>query len=128
MPRVRKNIFDELEQVKNLVRVHFSEEEIHNICPLLSKLGTYHYNKKKNMLLGKHKLLYNSLIENGYNPFTAYRWALLERIPEEIKFQLKNYQISQKKASKVWNKQRRETEGSIQQEIRRLGLQLVRSM
>ena len=62
MAVVRENVFEKLEQVKKLVRVHFSDEEVRDICPLLGKLATYHYNKRKNMLLGKHKKLYNSFL------------------------------------------------------------------
>jgi hypothetical protein len=128
MSRVRVNIFEKLEQVKELVKVHFPELEVRDLCPLLSKLATYHYNKRKLMLLGKERKLYHSFIENSYNPFTVYRWALLERVPDEIKFQLRNHNLSQKKASTMWFKQRHETETTLQIDIKRLGLRLIRGM
>ncbi|MBT3406287.1 hypothetical protein HN419_03900 [Candidatus Woesearchaeota archaeon] len=128
MARIRKNIFEELEKVKKLVEVHFPEIEIRELCKLLGKIGTYHYNKKKIMLLGKDKLVYNTLIENSYNPYTVYRWALLKRVPEDIRFQLRNHNLSQKKASKLFFERRHETETSLQLSIKQLGLQLVRGM
>jgi len=128
MARVRKNIFEELNQVRKLAEVHFPEIELRDLCKLLGRLGTYHYNRKKNMLLGKERGLYNSLIKNSYNPFTAYRWALLEKVPEDIKFQLRNHYLSQKKASKLCFQRRTETDTSLQIDIRQLGLQLIRGM
>ena len=80
------------------------------------------------MLLGKERLLYNSLIENSYNPYTVYRWALLERVPEDIRFHLRNHNLSQKKASKLFFERKHETETVLQLNIKQLGLQLVRSM
>ena len=67
----------------------FPEIGVRDLCKLLGRLGTYHYNKRKFIVLGKEKSLYNKLIENSFNPFTVYRWALLERAPDDIKFQLK---------------------------------------
>lgn len=94
----------------------------------MSKLATYHYNKKKFVVLGEERKLYNFLVENSLNPFTVYRWLLLERVPDEIRFQLKNHLLSQKKASSTYFQQRHETETSLQQKIRALGLELIRGM
>ena len=128
MAKLRKNIYEELDKVKNLLQVRFPEIDLRNLCPLLSRLATYHYNRKSGMLLGKERELYNLLIENSYNPFTVYRWALLERIPDEIKFQLRHHYLSQKNASKVFFQQRHETETSLQINIRDAGLRLIREM
>jgi hypothetical protein len=128
MVRVRKNIFEELNQVRKLVEVHFPEIKLRDLCKLLGRLGTYHYNKKKNMLLGKERELYNTLIKNSYNPFTVYRWALLEKVPDDIRFQLNNHYLSQKKASKLFYQRRTETDTSLQIDIRRLGLRIIREM
>ena len=128
MPRVQKNIFRELDKVKNLVEDKIPSFDIRNLCVTLGRLGTYHYNKKKILLLGVERELYNLLIKNSYNPYTVYRWALLERVPEEIKFQLKNHYLSQKKATKLFLERRHETETSLQQDIRELGLKMIREM
>lgn len=125
MARIRKNIFEEFDKVKVLVGEYFPDLEGRDLCRFLSKLATYHYNKRKLMLLGKEMVVYNSLIENSYNPFTVYRWALLERVPEEIKFQLRNHYLSQKRASRLSFERRHETDTSLQVDIRRLGLQLI---
>ena len=127
MSAVRKNIFEELDKVRKLVEVHFPKIKLRDLCKLLGKLGTYHY-QRKNMLLGKERDVYNNLIKNSYNPFTAYRWALLERVPEDIKFQLKNHYLSQKKASQISFQRRQETDTRLQIDIRQLGLQLIRGM
>lgn len=128
MARIRKNIFEEFERVKSLVKEELPEFDVRELCVVLGRLGGYHYNKKAKMVLGVEKKLYNLLIENSYNPYTVYRWALLERVPDEIKFQLRNHYLSQKKASQQWFKQRHETELSLHKEIRMLGLRIIRGM
>ena len=128
MPRVQKNIFEELDKVKTLVVDKIPSFDIRNLCVTLGRLGTYHYNKKGKILLGHERNLYELLIENSYNPYTVYRWALLERVPEEIKFQLRNHYLSQKKASRLFLERRNETDTILQQDIRDLGLKLIRSM
>ena len=127
MAIVRKNIFEEYETVKNLIVGAFPDFDVRNLCEILSKLGTYHYNKK-NMLLGETRKLYDFLIKNSYNPYTVYRWALLEKVPDDIKYQLKNHKLGQKKASKLFFERRRETETSLQLDIKQMGLKLIREM
>ena len=128
MTSVRNNVFEELKKVKGLVVLHFPELGVREMCPLLSRLATYHYGKKKAMIFGKERELYNALIENSYNPFTVYRWALLERVPDEIKFQLRNHYLSQKRAVKLFFEKRHETETSLQISIKQLGLKLIQEM
>jgi len=125
---IRKDWLVEYETLKNTVLERFGEETLRNLRTILSKLGTYHYNKNKYMLLGKEKLLYDFLIENSYNPYTVYRWALLENVPEEIRFQLKNKIISQKKAQAVYFERRHQTKQGVCEDIFRMGMQLLRSM
>jgi len=124
----RKSVFEEFEKVKCLIVGRFPDLSARNLCVLLGRLGTYHYNKKNSMLFGEERKLYDFLIENSYNPYTVYRWALLERIPDEIKFQLKNHYLSQKKASKIVFERRHETETALQIDIKKLGLQLIKEM
>jgi len=124
---VQKNIFEELDKVRWLVQERLPGYDVHNLCLTLGRLGTYHYHKKS-MLVGDERKLYNLLIENSYNPYTVYRWALLERIPEEIKFQLRNYYISQKKASQTYFQQRHKDDLETLPEIKMLGLGIIREM
>jgi len=124
---VQKNIFEELDKVRQLVRERLPGFDVHNLCVTLGRLGTYHY-KKKSMIVGDERALYNLLIENSYNPFTVYRWALLERVPEEIKFQLRNSYISQKNASQAYFKQRHKNDLETLREIKMLGLGIIREM
>ena len=127
MEEVRKNIFEEYDKVKNLIKTELPDFDVRNLCKTLGKLGTHHY-KKKNMLLGEARKIYDLLIENSYNPFTVYRWALLERVPEDIRFQLKNHKLGQKKATRLFFERRHETETSLQLEIKQMGLKLIREM
>ena len=124
----RKSVFESFDRVRVLILKEFPDAEGRNLCVILGRLATYHYKKRKSMIFGFEKELYNFLIENSYNPYTVYRWALLERIPSEIKFQLKNHYLSQKKASKLVYSRRHETETALQIDIKKLGLQLINEM
>lgn len=84
--------------------------------------------KRKYILLGQDRKLYEFLIENSYNPYTVYRWFLLEKNPEDVRFQLKNGIINQKLASKIQFKRKHEGRNSTCIDIRLMGLNLVRSM
>jgi len=130
MAKIRKNWLTQYESVKNLVQTAFGQNEkfeVRNLCKILGRLGTYHYNKK-GFLLGDEKDLYNLLITNGFNPFTVYRWALLERVPDDIKFQLRNHNLGQKRASKLMFERHHETETILQKDIKLLGLKLIEVM
>lgn len=124
---IRKDCLMEYEKLKTNIMEKFPETDARNLCVLLGRLGTFHYNKKL-LILGREREIYNFLIENSYNPYTVYRWALLERVPEEIKFQLKNHYLSLKKASSIFFQKRHETETSLQKDIREMGLKLIREM
>lgn len=128
MAGVRKDVFGELDKVRRLVVEACPGFDVAELCVILGRLGTYHYNKKNGLLFGDEKKLYNLLIENSYNPYTVYRWALLERVPDEIKFQLRNHFLSQKKASKLFFERRHETDTTLQVDIRQLGLQIIKEM
>ena len=99
-----------------------------NLTKSMCQIAHYHYNKKQTFLVGEEKAIYNFLIENGYNPFTVYRWLLLERVPEDIRFQLRERRISQKKAVRIAFTRRHETISSLGKEIIEEGLNLIRRM
>lgn len=128
MACARQSCLGRYESLKRLVLEKFPDFSARDLCVVLGRLGTFHYNKKKGFLLGKERLLYNFLIENSYNPFTVYRWALLERVPQEIKFQLRNHYLSQKKASRLFFERRHETGTSLQVDIKESGLRLIKEM
>lgn len=127
MAGVRKNIYEELEKVRKLILGVQPQFDVRNLCVFLGRLGTHHYNKK-GFLTGDEKRIYNVLIENSYNPYTVYRWSLLERIPDDIRFQLRNHYLSQKTASKIFFERRHETDTAIQISIRELGLRIIKEM
>lgn len=124
----RNSWLENFESLKKALVSRFGEDVLRLLMDNISKLATYHYNKKKYILLGKEKELYNFLIENSYNPFTIYRWSLLEKIPEDIKHQLKTGNITQKLASKIQFKRRHETRSKVCIDIKLMGINLVRSM
>jgi len=124
---LRKNWLIEYESIKKEVGVRFGEEYVRNFTKIIAKIAQHHY-KKKSMLLGKDRELYTFLQEKRHNPFKIYRWCLLERIPETIRFQLRNGMINQKTALHMHFKNRHESKNSICVEIKVQGLNLVRSM
>ena len=124
---LRKNWLVEYECIKKEVGVRFGEEYLRNFTQIIAKIAQHHY-KRNSMLLGKERELYAFLQEKGHNPFKIYRWCLLERIPEALRFQLKNGMINQKTALHMHFKNRHESENNICVAIRVQGLQLVRSM
>lgn len=126
--KFRKNWIQEFEEFKKLVLERFEDEGFRNLQKIINKLATYHYNKKKYILLGEERELYNFLIENSYNPFKVYRWFLLEKLPEQLRFQLRQGMISQKTASKIHFKRRHESRNTICMDIKLMGLNLVRAM
>ena len=108
----------------------------------MGKLAHYHYgknrrflacqkkdflvhNKKKSILLGLERNLYNLLISEGFNPFTVYRWLLLERMPDDLKFKLKQKEITQKKAVSLAFERRGENVKELTQSVRILGLNII---
>ena len=97
-------------ELKFLLEKEFPELDARNMHERMSKIGHYHYNKKGSMIFGLDKKLYNFLIKNSYNPYTVYRWLLLEKVPEDIRFQLNERQISQRKAIKLSMERKRETD------------------
>ena len=128
MARVRKNWIEKLDEVKLLLREKFPKIDLRNMQDKMSGIAHYHYNRKKSMIWGDDKKIYNMLIENSFNPYTVYRWMLLDKVPEDIRFQLKENQISQKKAFSLSMKRKRETDSELSKNVRQIGLQLVRCM
>ncbi|MFH1408739.1 MAG: hypothetical protein ABIH34_02435 [Nanoarchaeota archaeon] len=94
----------------------------------MGKLAHYHYNKKDFFLLGLEKDLYALLVENGYNPFTVYRWLLLEELPEDIRFQIRQRRMSQKSGVSEAFKRKHEGFNELNQSIQEYGLSLIGRM
>ena len=126
--KVRKNWLIDAEKLRDELLKQFSEWDFRNLTLILGRLGNAHYAKQKPLILGREKELRNYLLDTGHSPFKVYRWFLLMRIPEEIKFQLKNNMISQKNASAQQFLLRHQTASTIGEKIRVLGLELIRGM
>lgn len=125
---MQKNCLQKLESARNKAYSRFPQLTGRDLCQIMGKLAHYHYNKKKYIILGLEKELYNGLIENSLNPFTVYRWLLLERVPQDIQFQLKQARISQKKAVSEAFKRRHEGLKELSEGIRECGLGLIARM
>ncbi len=125
---MQKNFISKLGSGRNIIYSRLPKLKEQNLCKIMSKLAHYHYDKKKFLIIGIERELYNLLIENHYNPYTFYRWLLLERVPEDIRFQLKQQKISQKKAINKAFKRRREGFKELTESIREYGLSLIMRM
>ena len=125
---VQKDFVEKLASIRNLLAIRFPKLDVQNLVKVMGRLAHYHYNKRECFVIGEEKELYNFLIEKGYNPFTVYRWLLLERLPEEMRFQLRQRQISQKKATTEAFDRRHETASSLGESVKDMGLCLVRRM
>jgi hypothetical protein len=123
-----ENFVTKLEAVRKLIVMRFPTMDVQNLAEKMSKLAHYHYDKQRFLVIGEERELYKLLIENSLNPFTVYRWLLLDRVPEEVKWQLKNRQVSQKRAITLVLERRHETGSSLSAEIKALGMKLIGGM
>jgi hypothetical protein len=122
---VQENFIVKLSSVRSLINSRLTLIDSRHLLELMGKLAHYHYNKKKSILLGIERDLYNLLISEGYNPFTVYRWLLLEKIPDDLKFKLKQKEITQKKAVALAFERRGEGVKELTQSVRILGLNII---
>ena len=122
---VQENFVVKLSSVRSLIDSRLTLIDSRHLLKLMGKLAHYHYNKKKFILLGVERDLYNLLISGGYNPFTVYRWLLLERMPDDLKFKLKQKEITQKKAVALAFERRGEGVKELTQSVRILGLNII---
>ena len=125
---VRQTFVEKLDHIRKELAMRFPEMDMRLLCETLRKIAHNQYKKEKGMLLGETKELYNFLIEKGYNPYTIYRWLLLERIPDDIRFQIKQGKISQKNAVSEAHVRKQETVQELGDSIRQAGLNLIRRM
>jgi hypothetical protein len=127
-PNMQKSFIEKLESLRTLLKSRLPHVDVQNLHEIMGKLAHYHYNKKDYLLLGVEKDLYALLVENGYNPFTVYRWLLLERLPEDIRFQIKQKKMSQKKGFSEAFKRKHEGFKELTESIRDYGLSIVARM
>ena len=125
---IAQNFVEKLNRLREQLGSRLPAVNMQYLTKMMCQIAHYHYNKKQTILLGDEKTIYTFLVEKNYNPFTVYRWLLLERVPEDIRFQLRERKISQKKASRIAFKRRHETISSLGSEIITEGLNLIRRM
>jgi len=125
---MQKSFIEKLASLRALLASRLSPEEMRHLHEIIGKLAHYHYHRKDAMLLGAEKDVYTVLLENGYNPFTVYRWLLLERLPEDVRFQLRQRRLSQKNAVSEAFQRRHEGFNELSQSVREYGLSLVARM
>ena len=94
---VQESFVVKLSSVRSLINSRLTLVDGRHLLKLMGKLAHYHYDKKGFIILGVERELYSLLISNSYNSFTVYRWLLLERIPDDLKFELKQKEITQKR-------------------------------
>jgi len=124
----RESFTEKLDTIRNMISMRFPSVDVRNLDKTMARLAHYHYDKKKYFVIGESRELYDFLLLKGYNPFTVYRWMLLEKLPEDMRFQLKERQISQKKAVSEAFDRRHETTSSLGESIKDIGLSLIRRM
>ena len=122
---VQKSFIVKLLSVRSLIESRLPLVDGRHLLKLMGKLAHYHYNKKKFILLGVERDLYNLLISEGYNPFTVYRWLLLEKMPDDLRFKLKQKEITQKKAVYLAFERRTGGVKELTQSVRTLGLDII---
>ncbi|MCF7860876.1 hypothetical protein K9M79_01430 [Candidatus Woesearchaeota archaeon] len=106
-------VYDKYRLVRESVKREFKKMEDRVLFKLTAKLATWHYPNKrsKQMTLTKEEaMLYEFYINNGYNPSTVYKWILACNSNEEVQRQLKNGEISLKKALAMPKYQRKLTQ------------------
>ena len=125
---VQKNFIQKLESTRKLINSRLPQMDGRNLIKIMGKLAHYHYDKKNYLIIGQERDLYNLLQENGNNPYTVYRWLLLERVPDDIRFKIKQKAMSQKTAVSEAFKRRHEGFTELTQSIRDFGLNLLERM
>ena len=125
---MHKSFVDKLKSLRKKLAVRFPDMDMQDFNEIMAKIAHYHYNKQKFLIVGESRKIYNFLIEEKLNPFTVYRWLLLERVPDDIRFRLKQREISQKKASKIAYERKHETKEELTSTIFEAGLSLIKRM
>lgn len=126
--KMQKNFLGKLDTARKLIEVRLPDLDVRNLTKIMGRLAHYHYDKSKYFILGDERKLYDLLLENGYNPYTVYRWLLLERVPADIKFKIRQHSLSQKKAISEAFKRRHEGFSELTQSIREYGMSLIERM
>ena len=125
---MQESFIEKLKTLRKALVEKFPTLDVHNLLKIMNKLAHYHYKKSQFYIIGMEKDMYNFLIENSYNPYTVYRWLLLEKVPEDIKFRLRQNEITQKQAIAKACIRIQETDESLGIAIKSMGLNLVRGM
>ena len=124
----RLSFLDELSLLRKLVESRFSSVNGRQFYDIFSKLAHYHYNKKKCLVLGLERDVYDYLISQSYNPFTVYRWLLLERVPEEVRFQISKGELNQKEALRKAFRIKQDKKDIGGESLKKIGLELIKRM
>jgi len=124
----RLSFLEKLDSARKLVEGRFPQLTGRHLDEMMSKLAHYHYNKKQFIVLGQERDVYDLLIKNSLNPFTVYRWILLEKVPEQVRFQLQEGRLSQKKALSKAFQIRQDKKDRTGERIKQMGLQLIKGM
>jgi hypothetical protein len=124
----RLSFLDELSSLRKLVESRFPSVNSRQFDDILSKLAHYHYNKKNLIVLGLERDVYDYLVSKSYNPFTIYRWLLLERVPEEVRFQIRKGELNQKEALRKAFRIKQDKKDIAGESLKKIGLELIKRM
>ncbi|MFH1175003.1 MAG: hypothetical protein V1725_07765 [archaeon] len=123
-PTMQQSFIAKLEHIRKEAQSRFPTLERSEFDKILAQIAHHHYNRR-GLLIGQARDVYKWLIDQGQNPFTVYRWTLLERVPEDIKFQVKQHKMSQKKAIREAFRRKHETFHELGASVREAGLALI---
>ena len=99
--KLKGTVYDKLRELKDKLKKDFSnlsEADLFRIC---GKLSTWHYPKKRTKSMGLSKdeaMIYEFLLNNGFNPSTVYKWMLACNTNEDVQKKLASGEISLKSA------------------------------
>ena len=98
------NVFGKVKQFKESIFQSVPQKEDLALMSMVQKLAnSWHYKRtRKGTVLSKEEAqLYEVMIMNHYNPLTVYSWLLLVNAPSEVRYKLKQGEISLRNASKL---------------------------
>lgn len=91
--KLQESFVEKLERVKKAVAGRFPGLEMRDFHLIMGRLAHYHYEKKRCLLVGESRELYDFLLEQGFHPFTVYRWSLLSRVHDDLRFQVRQGRV-----------------------------------
>jgi len=96
-------VYDKYAKIVKEIEKDFPDLDKKEFYRITAKLSTWHYPKKRwySMTLAKDEaMIYEWMLNRGYNPSTVYKWMLAMNTNSDIQDKMKKGTISLKKAIK----------------------------